>query len=176
MRDLIESIAAEYRRYRALGEAAFAQLGDADLARRAHDEDNSIATIVWHVAGNLESRFTDFTTSDGEKPWRNRDEEFADRAVTRDELLAKWHAGWRVLDAALAALTDEDLARTVTIRAQPLRIHEALHRSLAHTAYHVGQIVYVAKSIRGREWQTLSIPKGRSAEYNRGPSKDRPPA
>lgn len=174
-RDLIESMAGEYRRYRSLAEAAFEQVADGDLSRGPHEADNSIATMVWHVAGNLESRFTDFRTADGEKPWRNREEEFAARTVSRADLLAKWNAGWRVLDGALAELTDADLAQTVTIRGQPLRVHEALHRSLAHTAYHVGQIVYVAKSFRGDGWRSLSIPRGGSAAYSREPVRDRPP-
>jgi hypothetical protein len=165
MRDLIESIAGEYRRYKALGEGAFSQLDDRGLSRRAHEEDNSIATIAWHISGNLESRFTDFLTTDGEKPWRQRDEEFDARTATQAELRAKWEAGWRVLDHALATLSDADLARTVTIRGQALRVHEALHRSLAHTAYHVGQIVYLAKTFRGDAWKTLSIPKGKSRDY-----------
>jgi hypothetical protein len=175
MRDLIDSIAAEYRRYRSLGIAALDQLADEDLSRRAHDDDNSVATIVWHLSGNLASRFTDFRTTDGEKPWRDREEEFADRTVTRAELREKWDAAWRVLDAALTELTDADLSAPVTIRGQALRVHEALHRSLAHTAYHVGQIVYLAKSIRGAAWKSLSIPRGQSADYNLNPSKERPP-
>jgi uncharacterized damage-inducible protein DinB len=176
MRDFIDSVAAEYRRYKALAEAAIHQVADADLARRLSAEDNSIATIVWHIAGNLESRFRDFRTSDGEKPWRNREEEFDPREVTREALLGKWQAGWQVLQEALDGLRDADLGATVTIRQQPLRVHEALHRSLAHTAYHVGQIVYLAKSFRGQAWQSLSIPRGESAAYNRRPSKERPPA
>ena len=168
---VISSIAAEYRRYKSLGEAAIAQLSDADLVR-ASDESNSIAVIVWHIAGNLKSRFTDFQTTDGEKPWRNRDEEFAARVVTREELLAKWKSGWEALLNALAPLTDADLDRKVTIRGQPLTVSDALLRSLAHTSYHVGQIVYIAKSCRGAEWQTLSIPKGGSRAYNQNPGRE----
>ena len=114
---------------------------------------NSILVICWHVAGNLRSRFTDFLTSDGEKPWRNREEEFQDRAATRAELLAHWEMGWSALLDALAGLTDSDLARTVTIRGQPLRVHEALLRSLAHVSYHVGQVVYAARALRGGAWR-----------------------
>jgi len=169
MRDLIASIDAEYRRYKTLGEGAINQLADSQLTQVA-GSGNSIVTIVWHLAGNLKSRFTDFLTSDGEKPWRDRDSEFLARHVTRTELQAKWEDGWRALFAALTDLTDAELARTVTIRGQPHTVAEALHRSLAHTSYHVGQIVYVAKALRGADWQSLSIPPGQSAQYN-PPSK-----
>jgi uncharacterized damage-inducible protein DinB len=172
MPGLTSSIAAEYRRYKALGQAAIAQLDEADLTRREGAEDNSIATIVWHIAGNLRSRFSDFRTSDGEKPWRERDEEFEERIVGRDELLAKWESGWDTLFAALDALTDEDLVHTVTIRGRSYAIHEALHRSLAHTSYHVGQIVHLAKSFRGASWRNLSIPKGGSRAYNENPHRE----
>jgi uncharacterized damage-inducible protein DinB len=168
---VIATITAEYRRYKSLGETAIAQLDEADLAR-ASGEDNSIAVIVWHIGGNLRSRFTDFLTTDGEKPWRDRDEEFEARVVTRSELLAKWELGWQALFEALASLTDDDLEKNVTIRGRPLAVSEALLRSLAHTSYHVGQIVYIAKSLRGAAWQTLSIPKGASKTYNANPGRE----
>jgi len=161
MRALIASLEAEYHRYKTLGENAVIQLPEAQLADAAGSS-NSIATIVWHLAGNLTSRFTDFLTSDGEKPWRDRDSEFLARQVKRKELQAKWEDGWRVLFAALSALTDADLAKTVTIRGQPHTVAEALHRSLAHTSYHVGQIVFVAKALRGADWRYLTIPPGQS--------------
>src|SRR5688572_10436210 len=164
-RDFIESVTAEYRRYKQLGEGAFAQLANGELCQAASADDNSVAAIVWHVAGNLKSRFTDFQTSDGEKPWRNRDEEFEERVVTRQQLLEKWEDGWRVLFNTLDGLTDDDLHKVVTLRQQPLAIHQALHRSLAHTSYHVGQIVFVAKSFRGADWRSLSIPKGASSAF-----------
>ena len=169
----IESIRAEYLRYKALAEAAIGQLSDDDLSAHGPSDGNSIAVICWHVSGNLRSRFTDFLTSDGEKPWRNREEEFQGRAVTRAELLSKWNQGWEVLLATLSALSDEQLQLTVTIRGQPMLVHEALHRSLAHTSYHVGQIVYVAKSLRGKDWTYLSIPPGMSAAYNQAPAFER---
>jgi len=161
MRALIASLEAEYHRYKTLGENAVIQLPEAQLADAAGSS-NSIATIVWHLAGNLTSRFTDFLTSDGEKPWRDRDSEFLARQVKRAELQAKWEDGWRVLFAALSALTDADLAKPVTIRGQPHTVAEALHRSLAHTSYHVGQIVFVAKALRGADWRYLTIPPGQS--------------
>jgi len=175
-RVFVESIAGEYRRYHASAEGALAQLQDSELCAPPPGGGNSIAVIVWHVGGNFASRFTDFLTSDGEKPWRNREEEFDDRQVTRAELAAKWESGWRPLADTLAALTDADLTRTITIRGQELTVHAALHRSLSHFAYHVGQIVFIAKAFRGNEWKSLSIPRGGSESYNRAPILDRPPA
>ena len=132
--------------------------------------------IVWHLAGNLRSRFTNFLTSDGEKPWRDRDSEFQARPdVARDELLEQWNVGWATLFAALEPLTDDDLSRIVTIRGEKFRVHEALHRLLAHTSYHVGQIVYLAKTFRASEWDCLTIPLGKSQEYNRNPTHEKPP-
>jgi uncharacterized damage-inducible protein DinB len=172
MAAVVESIRAEFSRYRGLAEAAIAQLDDADLVADTGEASNSIATICWHIAGNLRSRFTDFLTADGEKPWRKRDEEFERRMVTRDEVVARLYAGWTVLETALAGLTDDDLSRTITIRQQPMPVHEALHRSLAHTAYHVGQIVFMAKVRRGASWTSLSIPPGQSDAYNRNPGQE----
>ena len=162
----VEAITDEFTRYKALGEAAIAQLGDEELTLTASDGGNSIIAIVWHLAGNLESRFTDFRTSDGEKAWRDRDDEFVLRAVTKTELLEKWDRGWQALLAAVGELADADLLQTVTIRRQQLRIDQALQRSLAHTAYHVGQIVFLAKQIRSGGWRCLSIPLGGSAAHN----------
>ena len=170
---MIASIEAEYRRYKALGEAAIAQVADVDLSRPGPNDGNGIAALVWHISGNLESRFTDFRLSDGEKPWRVRDDEFSRRTVTREELLDRWKTGWRALFGALEGLTDADVTGTVTVRSQPMRIDEALHRSLAHTAYHVGQLVYLAKLLRGGEWLCLSIPLGASDAYNRAPVFER---
>jgi uncharacterized damage-inducible protein DinB len=174
MTSIIDSIRAEYVRYKALAEAALDQLGDDELSAQGPNGGSSIAVICWHVSGNLRSRFTDFLTSDGEKPWRNREEEFEARTVTRAALRSKWDHGWEVLFGTLATLTDEQLQRTVTIRGQPLHVHEALHRSLAHLSYHVGQIVYVAKSFRGKDWTSLSIPPGKSGAYNLAPTSERP--
>ena len=162
----IESIRVNCTRYKKLAEAAMAQIEEADLSRPVPEGGNSIAVICWHISGNLRSRFTEFLTTDGEKPWRHRDEEFHARTVTRAELLATWTAGWRVLDDTLAALTDADLGRTVIIRGESMEVHEALHRSLAHIAYHVGQIVCLGKIFRGRQWSYLSIAPGGSDAYN----------
>lgn len=175
MPSLISSIAGEFRRYKALGDAALAQLKDKELASGDPAAgSNSAAILVWHVGGNLRSRFTNFLTTDGEKPWRTRDEEFTARTVTREELLAKWNVGWDALFAALDALTDEHLRQTITIRGQEFEVHDALHRSLAHVAYHVGQLVFLAKSFRGEQWKNLSIPLGKSEEANRNPVHQNP--
>ncbi|MFN2604438.1 MAG: DinB family protein, partial [Gemmatimonadaceae bacterium] len=173
MTNLIESIRAEYLRYKALAEAAIDQLDEEQLSAEGPSGGNSIAVICWHIAGNLQSRFTDFLTSDGEKPWRQREEEFQSRTVSRAELLAKWKLGWDTLLEALAGLNDDQLKNTVTIRRQPLLVHEALHRSLAHLSYHVGQIVYLAKSLRAKDWKYLSIPPGKSDAYNQDARYDK---
>jgi hypothetical protein len=173
MTDLIDAIRAEYLRYKALGEGAIRQVRDDELSKPGPAAGNSLAVICWHLSGNLRSRFTDFLTSDGEKPWRNREEEFDERVVSRDEFIAKWDAGWAALLEALGGLTDEQLYGTVTIRRQPLKVHEALYRSLAHTSYHVGQMVYAAKAFRGDEWSSLSIPRGKSQAYNQDATFER---
>ena len=174
-RHVIDSIEAEYRRYKSLGEKTIDQLSREELVVRGSPESLSIATIVWHIAGNLQSRFTDFLTSDGEKPWRRRESEFEERAAGRDELVEKWEAGWSTLFDALEPLTDADLDRSISIRDVPLTVCEALHRSLAHASYHVGQMTYIGKMLRGEEWMYLSIPPGGSAAYNQNPTLEKAP-
>ena len=174
MRNIIGSVHVEYLRYKALAEAAIGQLSDAELSTPGPNGGNSIAAICFHVSGNFRSRFTEFLTSDGEKPWRKREEEFQSRVVTSAELLAKWEEGWGVLLRTLGDLTDEQLGQVVTIRGQPLLVHEARHRSLAHLSYHVGQIVYLARSLCGEKWKYLSIPPGGSDAYNQDPTIERP--
>jgi uncharacterized damage-inducible protein DinB len=171
-RTLIESFEAEYRRYKALGEGALTQVTDDELSVAERETDNSIIAIAWHLTGNLISRFSDFRTSDGEKPDRDRESEFDHRQVTRAELMDRWNTGWNALLSALAGLSDTDLSATIAIRRQPLRIDEALLRSLSHTAYHTGQIVYLAKALRGVEWTSLSIPRGMSEAYNRSATRE----
>ena len=170
-RTTVEFFEGEYRRYKALGEGAFRQLDAAQISTDTLGG-GSVATVVWHVSGNLESRFTDFLNSDGEKVWRDRESEFTSRSASMMELETKWNCGWRVLFGTLASLSDPDLLRTVTIRGTSLRVDEALLRSLAHTSYHVGQIVYVAKALRGDDWQYLSIPPGGSAAYDANPTSE----
>ena len=174
MRELIQSIAGEYQRYRKLAEDSLAQISDDELNHVPADG-NSIAALVRHLAGNLRSRFTDFLTTDGEKPWRDRETEFTGTFESRAQMLAAWEEGWKALDGALASLSDEDAGRTITIRDQQLSVREALHRSLSHTSYHVGQIVLLARSSRGDQWRFLSIPPGQSRTYNRNPSMEKLP-
>ena len=163
----IESISAEFFRYKALAESAIAQLDGPQLSTPAPGGGNSIAVLCWHISGNLRSRFTEFLTTDGEKPWRQRDDEFVTRQVTRAELLETWEQGWRALGDTLAALDDRHLDRVVQLRGQAVRVVEALHRALAHVSSHVGQIVFLAKQLKGDAWTYLSIPPGQSQEFNR---------
>ena len=164
--NIVASIRGEYLRYKNLAEAAIAQAPEEHLSAAPTPESNSIATICWHLSGNLKSRFTDFLTADGEKPWRNRDAEFEPRAVSRAEVLAKWEEGWAVLLTALDELSDDHLEGRVTIRGESLPVLDALLRSLAHASYHVGQIVYLAREAAGGGWTSLTIPRGQSAAFN----------
>lgn len=173
---LVKDLLGEYRRYRLLAERAMAQMPDDALNVVPAPDCNSVSMIVAHMNGNLRARFTDFLTTDGEKPWRERDEEFADRSCTRDEVQALWSAAWEVLEREVSALTDADLSRTVTIRQQPLTVHAALCRSIAHVAYHVGQIVLLARISARHPWESLSIPKGQSAQYNQHPTREKAPS
>ena len=175
MRQIVGSIEGEYRRYKALADGAIAQVTDGQLLLTGGPGSNSVATLVWHISGNLVSRFTEFLTTDGEKPWRDRDAEFLARNVDRTELLQKWEHAWAVLFQSLAGLDDEQLHAAVTIRGVNHSVHEALHRSLAHTAYHAGQIVFLAKALREGTWRYLSIPPGESAAYNAKPIREKPP-
>jgi len=152
--------------YKKLGERAMAQAPDAALTTTLNPESNSIAIIVKHLAGNMRSRWTDFLTTDGEKPDRNRDTEFEAAPQTRAEILQMWEAGWKGVFDALAPLTDADLARTVRIRNEAHSVMQAIHRQATHYAYHVGQIVYLAKHFTGNRWTSLSVPRGKSAEFN----------
>jgi uncharacterized damage-inducible protein DinB len=175
MEKVVGSIEAEYRRYKALAEDAIAQVAEEQLGEVRGSGGNSIATLVWHVSGNLASRFTDLLQSDGEKPWRDRESEFEKRTVSRSELTGKWNEGWGVLFGALAGLDDERLGDRVAVRGVGLSVLEALLRSLAHVSYHVGQIVFLAKDLQGKRWQYLTIPPGGSAAYNANPVREKPP-
>lgn len=173
MRDVLSAIEGEYRRYRRIGLGTIEQLNGGQLCTRVSAESLSIATLVWHLSGNLASRFTDFLTEDGEKEWRQREDEFAVRTVPVDEIIERWDAGWSVLEDALAELDDADLTRTITIRGVELSVVEALQRSLAHTAYHVGQITFIGKMLAGDGWKYLSIPPGGTADYNAAPTMEK---
>jgi hypothetical protein len=155
------------RQYKGLGERAIAQCPDEALLQVIDAEANSIAILVKHVTGNMRSRFTDFLTSDGEKPDRHRDSEFEEPPRTREEILARWEGGWRCVFSALEPLTDADLAKTITIRGEPHSVMQAINRQIAHYSYHIGQIVLLAKHHAGPEWKSLSIPRKKSDEFNR---------
>lgn len=163
----VEDSLAIFRQYKALADRAMAQVTDAQLFLALDDEANSIAILAKHMAGNMLSRWTDFLASDGEKPSRNRDGEFVDPPDTRAELLALWESGWACLFGALEPLTDADLGRTVLIRGEAHSVMQAVNRQIAHYAQHVGQIVLLAKHYAGNQWQSLSVPKNKSAEFNR---------
>jgi uncharacterized damage-inducible protein DinB len=164
----IDDFRAQYAQYRQLAEKALAQMPDSELNHVLAPESNSVAMIVRHVSGNLVSRFTNFLTEDGEKPNRDRDREFDERHYSRDEVNAFWAQGFAALDDAVVPLTDADLERTVTIRQQPMTVHAALTRSLAHLAYHVGQIVLLARIGAAGPWESLSIPRNSSQQFNAG--------
>jgi len=155
-----------FRTYKKLGERAMEQCPDQDLFTKLDVESNSIATIVKHMAGNMRSRWTDFLTSDGEKPDRNRDSEFETPPATRMELMAVWERGWKHVFDALQPLTEADLARTVNIRTEPHSVMQSINRQMAHYGMHTGQIVYLAKHFAGARWTALTIPRGKSAEFN----------
>jgi hypothetical protein len=168
----LTDVVRTFRNYKALGDSALAQTPDAHLNTELDANSNSVAVIVKHVAGNLRSRFRDFLTTDGEKPDRNRDGEFEiPSQPSRDEILRWWEDGWAVALRSIQALTPADIERTVTIRGEAFQVVVALNRSAAHTVYHVGQMVYLARHFAGAGWTTLSIPKGQSAQYSKGAFK-----
>ncbi len=155
-----------FRFYKQLGERAMQQAPDEALFATLDPESNSIAIIVKHISGAMRSRWKNFLTTDGEKPGRNRDSEFEDPPKTRAELLDLWESGWKIVFDELGRVTDADLARTVYIRGEAHSAMQAIHRQVAHVAYHVGQIVYLAKHFAGANWTALTVPRGKSAEYN----------
>ena len=163
----LEEARRQLRGHKRMGEGAMNQLRDEDFFVTLDPESNSVAVIVKHVAGNMRSRFTDFLTSDGEKPDRFRDREFeVSPATTRGEVMTWWEEGWTSVFAATDSLQPEDVLRTVTIRGEPHTVLEAINRQIAHYAQHLGQIVFLAKHLRSGDWKTLSIPRGKSEEFN----------
>ena len=165
--DLLKAtVLARMKYYKLLGDQCLAQLTDEDLTYRGNDVDNSIAVIVQHLAGNMLSRFTDFLTTDGEKPWRNRDEEFEEQHWPRATLLERWEAGWACFLGAVDALKADDWERTVYIRQEAMSVSDAVIRQVAHYPYHVGQIVHITRQLKGANWTGLSIAKGASQAYN----------
>jgi uncharacterized damage-inducible protein DinB len=162
-----EDSLALFRYYKKLAERAMDQLTDEQLFATLDEETNSIAIVVKHMVGNMRSRWIDFLTADGEKPDRNRDSEFVDPPATRDALLKQWEDGWTCVFRAIEPLSDDDLGRTVTIRGEAHSVLQAVNRQVAHYAYHVGQIVMMAKHLASDHWQSLSVPRNRSAEFTR---------
>lgn len=166
-RAYLTDVLEQFRKHKTLADRAMAQVTDEEFFIQIDPESNSIALVVKHLGGNLRSRWADFLTTDGEKPDRNRDREFKiDAGDTRASLLARWEEGWGAAFGALESLRPDDLARTVFIRGEPHSVVQAIDRSVTHAAYHVGQIVLLAKHFRSREWKTLSIPRGKSSEFN----------
>jgi hypothetical protein len=163
----LEDSLALFRQYKGLADRAMEQMTDEQLFAVLDDEANSIAIIVKHMAGNMRSRWTDFLTTDGEKSSRDRDSEFVNPAATRKALLEGWENGWAILFHALELLTDADLGRKVQIRGEAHSVLQSINRQVAHYAYHVGQIVLLAKHYAGGHWQSLSVARNRSAEFNR---------
>jgi hypothetical protein len=164
--NFLESSIKLFRYYKKLGEGAIHQLNDEEVARQPNDASNSIALIVHHMSGNMLSRWTDFLTSDGEKPWRNREAEFEKGYSSKKEMLEAWEKGWACLFSALGSLTPQDLTKIIFIRNEGQTVMEAIQRQLAHYPHHVGQILYQAKALKGRDFQSLSIPKGDSVKFN----------
>ena len=163
----LEEILRQMRGQKRLAEGALQQVSEEEFFRELDPESNSIAIIVQHIAGNMRSRFTDFLTTDGEKPDRNRDQEFElPPNATRKDFLQAWERGWKTVFDTVAALKPEDVEKTVTISSEPRTVLQALNRALAHYACHVGQIVYLAKYFRSDNWKTLSVPRGKTDEFN----------
>jgi hypothetical protein len=162
----LESITKLFGYYKSLGEKSMNQLSDEQLIWRPNEQTNSISLLVHHISGNLISRFTEFQNSDGEKPWRNREAEFEEVYKNREDMMAAWEKGWKVLFDAITQLKPEDLEKIVYIRNEGHTIVEALQRQLAHYAAHIGQIILLAKMQKGDDWNTLSIPKGGTAAFN----------
>ncbi|MDM1074271.1 DUF1572 family protein [Empedobacter brevis] len=167
MNDLMNGIIKQFQYYKQLGEKTFSQLSEQDLFWQYNENSNSIAIIVNHLSGNMLSRWTDFLTTDGEKEWRNRDEEFEAQIQSKDELLEKWQRGWNCMFDALKRIKkEEDLEQVIYIRNEGHTVIEAINRQLAHYPYHVGQIVFIGKLLKDAEWNSLSIPKNKSSDYN----------
>lgn len=162
----LDTVIPRLKYYKDLGDKTFAQLNEWDFHYQPNEESNSIAVIIQHLAGNMLSRWTNFLTEDGEKEWRQRDEEFTVHEYNKHQLLELWEKGWACFLEALGSLRKKDLRKTITIRQEELTVIDAINRQLAHYPYHIGQIVYIAKIIRNKNWQNLSIPRGASQSYN----------
>jgi hypothetical protein len=164
--EFLQSAVKRLTYYKELADKTFAQLTDNDFHYQPNEASNSIAIIIQHLAGNMLSRWTDLLTSDGEKEWRNRDMEFEEQNMSKQQLIDFWEKGWNCCIDTLTSLTEEDLLKTVYIRNEGLPVVDAINRQLAHYPYHVGQIIYIARMIKNESWQNLSIPKGSSGQFN----------
>ncbi|HKC66883.1 MAG TPA: DinB family protein [Bacteroidia bacterium] len=162
----LESVTRQFLSYKKLADQSIQQIDPQQLFIQPNENSNSMAVVIKHMAGNMISRWTDFLTTDGEKPWRKRDDEFENNVEDKEQLLKIWEQGWKVFLDTLGSLKTEDLQRTVSIRNEEHSVMDAINRQLAHYSYHVGQIVYMAKLLKQTEWNSLSIPKNKSSEYN----------
>lgn len=163
----LQSAIKRFKFQKSLGEKTFEQLDDKDFLLKPSEESNSIAVIVQHLSGNMLSRWTNFSTEDGEKSWRNRDAEFEDILETKQQILDAWNKGWDCVLNTLENLNAKDVNKTITIRSEELSVVDAIIRQIDHYGYHIGQIVYLARMIKHSDWQTLSIPKNKSGEFNK---------
>jgi Protein of unknown function (DUF1572) len=167
-KEYLTTVIKRLKYYKELGEKTFEQLGDKDFHYLPTSESNSIAIIVQHLTGNMLSRFTNFLTEDGEKEWRQRDDEYEVHNYSKQQLIDIWNKGWQCCFHALESLTENDLLTIIYIRKEPLTVVDAINRQLAHYPYHIGQIVYIGRMIKDKDWKNLSIPKGQSHQYNTG--------
>ena len=157
----LDSVIKRFKEYKLLGEKTFERLDEEEMWRQPNEASNSIAIIIQHMHGNMLSRWTNFLTEDGEKEWRQRDDEFESHQFSKEQLIQKWEEGWKVFFNSLESLKEADLEKTVTIRSQPLTVVDAINRQMAHYSYHVGQIVYLGRWMKNLDWESLSIPKKR---------------
>ncbi|SEQ37358.1 Protein of unknown function [Hyunsoonleella jejuensis] len=167
MESYLTSIIKQFQYYKSLGDKTFKNLSFEEMQKEFAKDSNSISIIVKHLAGNMLSRWTNFLTEDGEKEWRHRDMEFVDSFTSKDDIVEYWNKGWKCLFEAITSLEEKDLEYIVYIRNQGHTVTEAINRQLAHYSYHVGQIVFLGKLIKGEQWTSLSIPKGNSSSYNK---------
>jgi hypothetical protein len=165
-KEYLATVIRRVKYYKDLGEKAFEQLDEIDFHYQPNQESNSVAIIVQHVAGNMLSRFTNFLTEDGEKEWRQRDEEFEIHTCSKQQVIDSWEKGWKCFLDTLGSLTEDDLLKKIYIRKETLTVIDAINRQLAHYPHHIGQILYIGKLIKGEKWKPLSIPKGQSIQYN----------
>ncbi|MEI9944525.1 MAG: DUF1572 family protein [Chitinophagaceae bacterium] len=165
-KEFLQTVIKRVKYYKDLGDKTFDQLNDSDFHFQPNEASNSIAVIIQHMAGNMLSRWTNFLNEDGEKEWRQRDDEFSVHNYTKQQLLEIWEKGWKCFIDALEALQEDDLLKTITIRKEELSAIDAINRQLAHYPHHVGQIIYIGRIIKNQDWKNLSIPKGQSVQYN----------